>query len=219
MKNYSYKINESNIDLFFPKTRVKTKKQTIKILLETIRTMLVSEAVESTEADLHFRIIIDKMSRLFYFNKQKYYSISFPFTYIIDNGKLSINYKNIVEVDSRIISHLLEIINDSRFDSDNCLDFIDPICEFEDEYGYKLWFLLKEIIMLEDGYVRFDNDPIAFLKAKEDDKEHTHPENHLDIFYTSGNTFKVGLESLAMAEEFVDYFDSKTDCKYLKQFK
>ncbi|WP_264743295.1 hypothetical protein [Chryseobacterium oryctis] len=159
------------------------------------------------------------MSRLFFFNEKKYYSINFPFTYIIDNNKPSISYKNIVEINSKIISQLIEILNDTRFDSEYSLDFIEPISEIESEYENKLWFLLKELLMLEDGYVRFDNDKELYMKAKEENKEHTHPENHLDIFYTNGNTFKIGLESISRYDEFIDFFDLKTDCKYLKNFR
>lgn len=219
MKTYNYKINSSNIVLFFPRQRIKTKKQILKILLETTRMMLVENSDDTVRSnDSFFKVVIDKMSRVFYFTEKKYYSIFFPFTYIIDNGKGIITYKNEIEINSMIISNVLEILNDSRFESNYCLDFIEPISEIESHFEDKLWYLIKELLILEDGYVRFDNDLENYIKAKKAQKEHTHPENHLDIFYLSGNTFKIGLESILKTSEFEDYFNTNTDCKYLKNY-
>ena len=182
--------------------------------------MLVENSDENLkEQNSYFKVVIDKMSRIFYFSDKKYYSIYFPFTYIIDNGKNVISFKNQIEINSQIISNIIEILNDTRFESFYSLDFIEPINELESYYEDKLWFLIRELIMLEDGYVRFDNDIDNFNKAKQEGKEHTHPENHLDIFYSNGNIFKIGLERIIKTLEFEDYFNVATDCKYLKNYR
>ena len=78
MKTYNYKINSSNIVLFFPRQRIKTKKQILKILLETTRMMLVENSDDTVRSnDSFFKVVIDKMSRVFYFTEKKYYSIFF----------------------------------------------------------------------------------------------------------------------------------------------
>ncbi len=220
MKTYNYKISQATTVIFFPSQRIKTKKQILKILLETVRVMLVENSDENLkEQNSYFKVVIDKMSRIFYFSDKKYYSIYFPFTYIIDNGKNVISFKNQIEINSQIISNIIEILNDTRFESFYSLDFIEPINELESYYEDKLWFLIRELIMLEDGYVRFDNDIDNFNKAKQEGKEHTHPENHLDIFYSNGNIFKIGLERIIKTLEFEDYFNVATDCKYLKNYR
>ena len=220
MKTYNYKISQATTVIFFPSQRIKTKKQILKILLETVRVMLVENSDENLkEQNSYFKVVIDKMSRIFYFSDKKYYSIYFPFTYIIDNGKNVISFKNQIEINSQIISNIIEILNDTRFESFYSLDFIEPINELESYYENKLWFLIRELIMLEDGYVRFDNDIDNFNKAKQEGKEHTHPENHLDIFYSNGNIFKIGLERIIKTLEFEDYFNVATDCKYLKNYR
>lgn len=220
MKTYNYKISQATTVIFFPSQRIKTKKQILKILLETVRVMLVENSDENLkEQNSYFKVVIDKMSRIFYFSDKKYYSIYFPFTYIIDNGKNVISFKNQIEINSQIISNIIEILNDTRFESIYSLDFIEPINELESYYEDKLWFLIRELIMLEDGYVRFDNDIDNFNKAKQEGKEHTHPENHLDIFYSNGNIFKIGLERIIKTLEFEDYFNVATDCKYLKNYR
>ena len=220
MKTYNYKISQATTVIFFPSQRIKTKKQILKILLETVRVMLVENSDENLkEQNSYFKVVIDKMSRIFYFSDKKYYSIYFPFTYIIDNGKNVISFKNQIEINSQIISNIIEILNDTRFESFYSLDFIEPINELESYYEDKLWFLIRELIMLEDGYVRFDNDIDNFNKAKQEGKEHTHPENHFDIFYSNGNIFKIGLERIIKTLEFEDYFNVATDCKYLKNYR
>ena len=220
MKTYNYKISQATTVIFFPSQRIKTKKHILKILLETVRVMLVENSDENLkEQNSYFKVVIDKMSRIFYFSDKKYYSIYFPFTYIIDNGKNVISFKNQIEINSQIISNIIEILNDTRFESFYSLDFIEPINELESYYEDKLWFLIRELIMLEDGYVRFDNDIDNFNKAKQEGKEHTHPENHLDIFYSNGNIFKIGLERIIKTLEFEDYFNVATDCKYLKNYR
>ena len=111
----------------------------------------------------------------------------------------------------------MQILNDEQFNSVSALDFIEPIDKMESEIDY-IWELLKGLLMFEDGYVRFDNDPEEYNRAKNEGREHTHPENHIDVFYNNGNTFKLGLKRKSTPDEFIDYFDSETNCKYLKRF-
>ncbi len=61
---------------------------------------------------------------------------------------------------------------------------------------------------MEDGYIRYDYD----LKNKNGKK---HPLYHLDINYSSGVTYKVGLRHAVSDSEFQDILDVKTDCAYL----
>ena len=115
MKTYNYKISQATTVIFFPSQRIKTKKQILKILLETVRVMLVENSDENLkEQNSYFKVVIDKMSRIFYFSDKKYYSIYFPFTYIIDNGKNVISFKNQIEINSQIISNIIEILKDRK---------------------------------------------------------------------------------------------------------
>ncbi|WP_316819460.1 hypothetical protein [Pedobacter gandavensis] len=215
MKKFEYSLTESNVDLFFPHERIKTKVQVLTILLEATRFLLYNEAkVSRDESKLVLQI--KKMSRIFFIVKKKYYSINFPFTFIINDDVVYISYKNEIELDSKKISDLLSILKDPRFNSSNCLDFVEPIFDLEIEDQENTWLLMKELLLMEDGYLRFDNDPVSYLSAKSQGKEHTHPENHLDIFYSNTSTFKIGLERPIVDEAFMDYLDTQTDCMYLK---
>ncbi|WP_158799529.1 hypothetical protein [Pedobacter sp. L105] len=216
MKKVSYTLNESTLDIFFPHERIKTKVQILTILLEASRFLLYNKPDELV-SESKLILQVKKMSRLFFVTNNKYYSINFPFTFIINDGSAIINYKNIIDLDSKTISDLLSILKDDRFNSLVCLDFAEPIYELESDYEDNLWVLLKDLLMLEDGYLRFDKDTEGYLNAKADGKEHTHPENHIDIFYSNNNTFKIGLEKTIVHDTFLDYLDNQTDCMFFKK--
>ena len=216
-----YNLKQTDIGVFFPKKLVKNKVQIIKILLEFVRRfLLVEKSVEERELKCPYvKLIIDKRSRIFFFDEKKYYTIHFPFNCLIQDGSLEITYqgRDIIPIKSDVISKVMEILNDEQFNSVSALDFIEPIDKIESEIDY-IWELLKGLLMFEDGYVRFDNDPEEYNRAKNEGREHTHPENHIDVFYNNGNTFKLGLKRKSTPDEFIDYFDSETNCKYLKRF-
>ena len=222
MKCFLYNLNKTYVDIFFPNELIKSKIQIIKILLEFVRGILLyRKTIEERDIKSPYvKLIIDKKSRIFFFDEKKYYTIHFPFNCLIQEGSLEITYqgyRNIIPIKSEIISKVMEILNDEQFNSVSALDFIEPIDKMESEIDY-IWELLKGLLMFEDGYVRFDNDSEEYNRAKNEGREHTHPENHIDVFYNNGNTFKLGLKRKSTPDEFIDYFDPKKDCKYLKGF-
>ncbi|WP_336715243.1 hypothetical protein [Chryseobacterium mucoviscidosis] len=217
MKEYEFELNESMVQIFFPHERIKNKIQVLKILIEATRLIMYND-ISDKNYNQKLVLKIKKMSRLFFITKNKYYSINFPFTFYKSDKSIEITYKNQIVIDSKILSDILSIINDNRFNSLDCFDFIEPFIDFDSKYSEQIWFLLKELLTLEDGYVRFDNDKESFEKAKANETPHRHPENHFDIFYTSSNNIKIGLLDLINDKEFIDYFDLQTDCKYLKKF-
>lgn len=222
MKCFLYNLNKTDVDIFFPNELIKSKIQIIKILLEFVRGILLyRETIEERDIKSPYvKLIIDKKSRIFFFDEKKYYTIHFPFNCLIREGSLEITYqgyRNIIPIKSEIISKVMEILNDEQFNSVSALDFIELIDKMESEIDY-IWELLKGLLMFEDGYVRFDNDSEEYNRAKNEGREHTHPENHIDVFYNNGNTFKLGLKRKSTPDEFIDYFDPKKDCKYLKGF-
>ena len=223
MKCFLYNLNKTDVDIFFPNELIKSKIQIIKILLEFVRgSLLYRKTIEERDIKSPYvKLIIDKKSRIFFFSEKKYYTIHFPFSCSKqDDGSLEITYqgyRNIIPIKSEIISKVMEILNDEQFNSVSALDFIEPIDKIESEIDY-IWELLKGLLMFEDGYVRFDNDPEEYNRAKNEGREHTHPENHIDIFYNNGNTLKLGLKGKSTPDEFIDYFDSKKDCKYLEDY-
>ena len=61
---------------------------------------------------------------------------------------------------------------------------------------------------MEDGYIRYDCDELH-------QKADIHPLHHLDINYSSGITYKIGLRNSMKLDEFKDVLDTQTECAYL----
>ena len=213
MKKIEFFINKSSLDIFFPKYRIKTKIHIIEIIMETLKYMLLNPEIEEDNRVGKIILIVDKMSRVFYFNKNKYYSISFPFFVEKLGNDIKFGFKNIVEVDSRIINKILQIIKCDEFKEKCSLDFVVPICEFEENCDENFWIFLKEILLMEDGYIRYDYDEDGYNNAKSIGAEDRHPLNHYDIFYSSQNTFKIGLNNKINEDSFIDFIDINKKCK------
>ena len=213
MKKIEFFINKSSLDIFFPKYRIKTKIHIIEILMETLKYMLLNPEIEEDNRVGKIILIVDKMSRVFYFNKNKYYSISFPFFVEKLGNDIKFGFKNIVEVDSRIINKILQIIKCDEFKEKCSLDFVVPICEFEENCDENFWIFLKEILLMEDGYIRYDYDEDGYNNAKSIGAEDRHPLNHYDIFYSSQNTFKIGLNNKINEDSYIDFIDINKKCK------
>ncbi|WZL88278.1 hypothetical protein VS868_11795 [Salinimicrobium sp. 3283s] len=220
MKRYEFEVKEFDLQLFFPEHRLKHKTHLINILLEACRFMLVQKPSENVESENKIVLNIDKMSRIFFFRKNKYYTIFFPFNVLEEEeNDISFNYKNILNIDSESISALITIIKDDQFNSSSCLDFADPIDSLENQLDSNFWIVLRDLIFAEEGYLRYDVDLEGWKKAKEKEKEHTHPEHHFDIFYTNTTSVKFGLVQKLLENEFIESVNIQSDCLYLRRFQ
>jgi hypothetical protein len=216
MKKFEFKISHFAIDSFFPKARIKTKLQVLEILMEATRYILVNPEIDKNNIAGKIILLIDKMSRLFFLHEGKYYSIVFPFLTRHYDNKLLFSFQNEVEIDSQLISNILSIIKGSSFNTICSLDFADSIYNFETEYNENFWVFLRELLLHEDGYIRYDKDLTGYLEAKTKGEERKHPLNHFDVCYSSSATYKIGIDRDLSEGDFVDLLDIKTDCRYLK---
>ena len=62
----------------------------------------------------------------------------------------------------------------SSFNTDCIFEFADPIATIVD-YNLNFWSFLRELLLYEDGYIRYDYD-------EEHQDGLLHPLNHYDIF-------------------------------------
>jgi hypothetical protein len=176
--------------------------------MEAIRYMLLNPNVNTEDIAGKIILKIDKMNRLFFFSSKKYFSIVFPFFSIKEEDNYIFSFRNKIEIDSHLISQVISIIQCNEFKADCSLDFVTPIYEYEDEYDENFWIFLRELLLMEDGYIRYDFD-------EEHENGNLHPLNHYDIFYSSYATFKIGLDRVLEEDEFIDLLNIRTDCKYL----
>jgi len=216
MNRFELAIDESARKMFFPNERIKTKRKILEILLESCRYILYNELSENIRSGEKIVFKNDKMSRLFFVSATKVYSIIFPFNIYQERGETKINYRNLVDIDSQTISNLISFLKNPANQSEDCYDFIEPITQFEKPQQSLCWIVLNHLFFSEDGYIRYDNDPIGHAQALEKNAEHRHPLYHLDIFYSTQATFKLGIERAIIDKEIVDLMNTTTDCKYIK---
>lgn len=217
MKKHKFNISKTILEKFFPKERVKTKAQIIEILMETVRYVLLNPSVSEDKIAGTIILYIDRMSRVFFIhgNEEKYFSIVFPFYTFEDDGKFRFTFQNEIEITSQLISKVIAIIKCDEFKEKCSLDFVTPICEYEEGCDENFWILLRELLLMEDGYIRYDYDLKEYENAKARGEEHMHPLNHLDMFYSSNASFKIGLKNSLLHDDFIDILNTKTDCKYM----
>lgn len=214
---FEVEIDTSALSIFFPKFRIKDKVQVLEILLESARYIMYGKREEKVKGANKIVFLREKMTRIFFVSEDKIYSIIFPFNLIIDDeDKVFLNFKNLTEIDSFAISSLVTLLQNPLINSESCLDFIDPVLDLETESKTNYWPVLKNLLLQEDGYLRYDMDEKGFKEAKEKKQEHRHPLYHIDVFYTNGATFKLGLDKSILDNDLIDILDTSTNCKFLK---
>ena len=74
------------------------------------------------------------------------------------------------------------------------------------------WNLLIYLITIESGYLRYDHDE-SFCK----NNLNYHPTDHIDFFYSSSNTFKIGLKKQLTCSELREIVDINDICYCLSK--
>lgn len=206
MKRYEFKIARWNEDEIF--SSIRSKKDSIRILMKALKIMIINQEVSEEDSIGNMVLLVSKMSRLFFFSADKFFSITFPLTVSESSHGLSYSSRHISDVDSRVTSSVIGLLSASeQFDSDCILEFAEPILGLDDSDN-RFWSFMRELLMHEDGYVRYDHDV-----RREDG--HLHPLDHMDIFYSSGGTFKLGLNGRIKEDHLIYILSLETNCLYL----
>lgn len=207
MKSFCFQIDSRQCDLLFSPIRSKT--DLCETLLESMKLMLINEEIDDQIVAGEFKLVVSKMSRIFFQSENKIFSITFPFTVIGENeDDIEFRWGNEIPIDNRIISILLGFLRHQHAFNANSLDaFYECVSENIDLIDW-FWDLLKILMFSEDGYLRYDHDPVH-------ENGRLHPLHHIDMFYHSGNAFKVGLEQGLDTLDMIDLLNTSTDCLYI----
>lgn len=209
MKSHSVPIDQRQIDLIF--SPIRNKADLIKVLMRAIKILLVQKVTDVPKPEGEIRLIVSKMSRVFFFSKDKYFSINFPFSVgKTDDGDFELFFytQHISDIGSKITSDVLALIADTeKFSANDALEFVEPILDLEASEK-NIWPFCLELFMYDDGYIRYDYD-------EKNEKAGLHPLNHYDVFYTSKTTFKIGLKERLEKKRFIDLVDTQTDCHFI----
>lgn len=187
-------------------TPIRDKIAYAKVILKSARSLLLANDSSNMIANSKFKLKIDKVSRLFFYKDQKYFSVSFPFNVVIEKNEVKeiTSYSGKL-VDFQSISAVTSILENEQFKRNPTL--IDYSIEPND-LEYLGIYLLEEIFLHEPSYIRYDYDPI-------NENGKIHPLHHLDINYSSYSSYKIGLNSHISTDYFENIHDSKTDCLFL----
>ncbi len=207
MKEYRFELDARQVGQFF--SPIRAKEDVIKLLMRSIKLMLIQQELPEELKVGNMVLVVEKCSRLFYFDKGKYFSVAFPFTAIEEDGQFRFTSKEFGSVDSKVTSDVIGLLADrAKFETECPLTFIEPILELE-ESGASFWSLVRSLFLMEDGYLRYDFD-------KERENVELHPLNHYDIFYSGYATFKLGLRDELQPESMIDMLQVNTACHYLE---
>jgi hypothetical protein len=192
--------------LFFAPLRDKV--DYAKLIAYSARNLLLDyDMTTSDSSSYYMKLIVEKMSRLFFYTENHLFSVSFPFTVRIVDEKIDeiASYSGRV-VDNRNISYILSVLESEKFKLNHSL--LDSYIESND-LDYQPFLLLEEILQFEPTYIRYDKDP-------ENENGKLHPLHHLDINYSSYGTYKLGLDK-AIADGYLeDMLNVGTECHYIK---
>lgn len=208
LKKFSFQLDEHQAKQFF--SPIRNKEQIINLLMRSIKVMLIDERLE-TETEYEMVLTVSKMSRLFYYSKDKYFSINFPFTVVEKEEKIKFSFKNYFDIDHKVTSDVISILTQHQKEQFNeyCIfDFIDPITNVM-EFNDTFWLFFRELLSFEDGYIRYDHD-------EDHVNGEIHPLDHYDVFYQSNNTFKIGLRKRSRKESIIDLLETESKCHYLE---
>lgn len=207
MKVYDVLLDDKQVESMFKPVR--DRKQVVELLLSTMRLFLLQPLPRPLKISGLLELRISKMSRLFFFSENKHFSIAFPFiAKLNDDGVLAFYNDSGFEISSKTLSEITAII-DSGYDFDNG-SFIDFYDSFEESLveSPKFWTVFLKLMTFEEGYIRYDYD-------EEHENGDLHPLNHLDIFYSSKPTFKIGLRGRYQKDYLVNLVNRETNCVYL----
>ena len=202
--------------LYEVKKPIKSKVDLVKLLIHTIKyvtTMPVSPSLSSSSNLLI--ISVKKMKRIIYSLSDKIFSFSCPFNVDFKKNQGYLSFSSSFtrkSIDSRLTSFLLAIFNKEETFEGNIKTINDKI---SDEIVDNSWTeiegideLIRYLMMFEPGYLRYDRDE-KNMKGK------VHPEFHIDVYYSSHNKMKLGLDSSINYRWFLELLDVTKDCKYI----
>lgn len=206
MKRYSLNIDKYQAEWIF--SPIRSKREAMIILMRAIKILLLNDSAQAAQAVGKIELAVSKMSRIFFVSSHKVYSLNFPFSVAENDGALSFKTHSHSNVDHKVSSDILSLLESPKvLGTIEVLEFAESVDDVA-QYDKELWGLFQELLLNEEGYIRYDYDE----KHK---NGHYHPLNHLDIFFSSNSTFKLGLHAKTDVEMFIDVLDSNTMCHYL----
>lgn len=189
---------------------IRSKYDYAEILLSAVKVMLVPTSPNDGQKASEMILHVAKMSRLFFSRPKKIYSVNFPFVATSHpDGSLSFSSHAHPRIDHKATSIALGLLTEIKQPGMGALDLAAYVDEAAQVDPYA-WDLLLNLLTIEDGYVRYDDD----VDNVNGDR---HPQHHIDIFYSNHTTFKLGLTGERSQQDILDMLDILTDCHFVSK--
>lgn len=212
-------MNQDIKDIAFPTHLLKERSEIIEICLNTCRYVNSIQPIAAVKPQIgQIALIVDYMSRIFFFTEEKYYSIALPIQIeVIKKNNFKFKHTD-TYITSEYWTWLIALHKNGKEILENDINFLDFLfnCESNNFDFYSLYDMFKET---DYGYIRYDIDPTAYKDALKKGKVHSHPLNHFDIHLSNHSTFKTGLITQISPTEFIEYLDNGMDRWYSTEFK
>lgn len=220
MKTVSFNIDPHIIQY---ESTIRGKYQIIKLIIKISEFLLYSnikqDIINENDNDkIGLIICADKMNRVLICEKNKKVSFQFPFNIKFVETKISISYKSI-DINNKILSILAAAFKNMTDFSSVC-KIIENYWDINADFGINDYDntddinckqLITYLLSFEPGYLRFEHD-IVHEKVN-------HPLNHIDIYYSDNNKFKIELNTHISYETLIDILNVKTTCYKLEKLK
>jgi hypothetical protein len=198
---------------------IREKFDLIRLLTHIIKVILTEPYDQLLPQDCNKIVIyVNKMSRVFICIDQKFFSFHFPFFVNVSDSKprfIDLTFSPFFQLDNASSSLLLTLFNQPNFfETDLCVMYTSVLEEIiEEEWPVtdidSFLSLVKYLLIFEPGYFRYDHDEAR-------SRGRHHPKHHIDFYYSSNNTFKLGLNNDIRVEWLIDMVDILTECKYIQ---
>lgn len=187
---------------------IRSKYDYAEILLSAVKIMMNPTHIPREHVASELILHVNKMSRLFFSQPKKIFSVNFPFVATLQQDQsLTFSSHAHPKIDHKATSIALGLLTELRRPGISALDLAAHVDEAA-AIDPHAWELLLDILTVEDGYVRYDND----IERADGNR---HPQHHIDVFYSNRTTFKLGLSAAGSDENLIDMLDIYTDCHFV----
>ncbi|SCB06405.1 Conserved hypothetical protein [Xanthomonas translucens pv. translucens DSM 18974] len=205
-KLVGFSLDQTQCDWIF--RPIRSKRDSLLLLMRSLKFAMIARYIDPPQ-DPRGRITfyVDKMNRIFYTSERKVFSIACPFFITESDSGLVFRDSFYPEIDSKVTSDVISVLeHDPALSHPEFHFFVDHVFPYS-EYDSNFWQMLRRLMLSEDGYIRYDQDP-------SNENGSRHPLHHLDIFYGSHASFKLGLMNGLDEAQLRDVLDLNTDCYY-----
>lgn len=212
-------MNQDIEDIAFPTHLLKGRSEIIEICLNTCRYVNSIKPIAAVKPQIgQITLVVNHMSRIFYFAEKKYYSIALPIQIEVDQNNDFIFKHTDTNITSEYWTWLIALHKNGKEVLENDIDFLQFMLDC-DSNNFDFYSLYELFNNADYGYIRYDVDPNAYNEAVRKGKPHKHPLHHFDIHLSNYSTFKTGLIDSISPADFTEYLDNGKDRWYSTESK